>query len=242
MHLDEERIQRVLHAELTAAASEEVRSHLGSCETCRSRVVDAEREEARIFGLLRELDHPLPRIHDDVTPVRLRGRPLWWRVAASIVIGIAAAGAAYAASGFPLPRMFQRLVEWVGHAPRQNPEVSVPPGVEAPSRGIAVTPGDRLAILFSAAQTGAVVTISLTDDSDVEVRTLRGQATFTSDLDRLQIDSKGDSAHFQILIPRGAPLVEVQLGGRQVFLKQGARVVTQARPDARGDYLILLNW
>lgn len=242
MHLDEELIQRVLHAELPPAADQEVRGHLAACPACRSRVDDAQREESRIFELLRELDHPLPRVSDGLTPLRGRRGSLWGRLAAAIVLGIVAAGAAYAASGFPLPRIVQRVVEWVGYAPRQDQRVSPPAEAEPASRGIAVTAGDRLVILFSSVRTAGLATISLTDGTDVEVRTLHGQASFTSDLDRLQVDTKGDSTRFQILIPRGAALVEVQVGGRRVFLKEGDRVVTQARPDPRGDYLIPLSW
>ncbi len=242
MHLDEEQIQRALHAELTPAAGQEVRSHLAGCAACRSRVDAAQGEETRILGLLRELDHPLPKIHDDVSPVRSPRGPKWGRLAASIAVGILAAGAAYAASGGPLPRIFQRLVEWVAQNPAPNQPAASPSRVDAPGRGIAVTAGDRLVILFSTPKSGGLATVSLTDDTDVEVRTLQGQASFTSDLDRLQVDSRSDSTRFQVLIPRHAALVEVQVGGRRVFLKEGDRVVTQARPDPRGDYLIPLSW
>jgi hypothetical protein len=104
--------------------------------------------------------------------------------------------------------------------------VTAPAGADAAGPGIVVTAGDRLVILFSTAKTDGLATISLTDDSDVEVWTLHGQASFTSDLDRL----------------RRVALVEVQVEGRRVFLKEGDRVVTQARPDPRGDYLIPLTW
>jgi hypothetical protein len=241
MHLDDEQIQRALHAELTPAAGQEVRSHLAGCAACRSRVDDAQREETRIFGLLRELDHPLPRIHDDMAAVRSRRGLPWGRLAASIVVAIVVAGVAYAASGAPLPKMFQRLVEWVAQTPAPSRPAS-PAGTDAAGRGIAVTAGDRLVIHFSTVKPGGLATISLTHDSDVEVRTLHGQASFTSDLDRLQVDSRSDSTRFQVLIPRRAAWVEVQVGGRRVFLKEGDRVVTQARPDPRGDYLIPLSW
>ncbi len=242
MHLDEEQIQRVLHAELTPAAGQEVESHLAGCAACRSRVDDAQREESRIFGLLRELDHPLPRIPDDIVMVGSGRGPRWGRLAASILLGIFAAGAAYAASGRPLPRIFQRLVEWVAQKPAPNPPATTPSEGQAPERGIAVPAGDRLVILFSTTRTGGLATISLTDDAEVEVRTLHGEASFTSDLDRLQVESRSDSTRFQVLIPRRAALIEVQVGGRRVFLKEGDRVVTPARPDPRGDYLIPLNW
>jgi hypothetical protein len=239
MHLDEELIQRVLHAELTPSRRQEVQSHLAGCVDCRSLVDEAQRDESRIFALLSELDHPLPRIPDEVAIAS--GRSMGWgRLVAGILIGILAAGAVYAASGRPLPKIFQRLVEWVA----QNPVPAAPSAAsspQAPQRGIAVPAGDRLVILFSTTR-GGQATITLSDDTEVQVRTLRGVASFTSDLDRLQVDSRSDSARFVIAIPRQAPLVEVQVGGRRVFLKEAGRVVTPTRPDPRGDYLIPLSW
>ncbi|HEY7634794.1 MAG TPA: hypothetical protein VH763_04580 [Gemmatimonadales bacterium] len=240
MHLDEEQIQRVLHAELPQAAGEPVRSHLTECAACRSRVDEAQREEDRIFGLLRELDHPLPRIDDEASPVRSWRRAPWGRLAAAILVGILAAGAAYAASGAPLPKMLQRLIGWAVQAPTRKQSIA-PPASNAPGRGIAVNAGDRLLIVFSTPTKDGLAIVSLTDDSDVEVRTLRGQASFTSDLHRLQIDNRTDSTRFQIRIPRGAAWIEIQVGGRRAFLMESGRVVTRAHPDPRGDYLLPLN-
>jgi hypothetical protein len=239
MHLDEELIQRVLHTELTPPRRQEVQSHLAGCLDCRSRVEEAQKDESRIFALLRELDHPLPRIPDEFASAPRRS-VRWGQLAAGIFLGILAAGAAYAASGRPLPKIFQRLVEWVA----QNPAPAAPsttPSLQAPQRGIAVPAGDRLVILFSTNKAGQA-TITLSDDPEVEVRALQGVASFTSDLDRLQVDSRSDSARFEVAIPRRAPLVEIQVGGRRVFLKEAGRVVTSARPGPRGDYLIPLSW
>src|ERR671931_1417644 len=128
MHLDEELIQRILHAELTPAAGEAVRDHLAGCNACRSRVDEARREESRIFSLLRELDHPLPRIPDHAVAVRVRRGPVWGRLAAAIVLGIIGAGAAFAASGGRLSGVFQRLVDWVAQNP--SPEQQSTPAAE----------------------------------------------------------------------------------------------------------------
>jgi hypothetical protein len=242
MHLDDELIQRVLHGELSLAAVQEVRGHLAGCAACQSRVDEAQREETRIFGLLRELDHPLPMISDEESPVRFRHGPMFGRLAASIFVGLVAAGAAYAAVGGKLPGVFHRLAEWVAQNPAPTQPASSPSGADGAGRGIAVTAGDRLLILFSAPKSGGFATISLTHDSDVEVRTLQGRASFTSDLDRLQIESQTDSTRFRVLIPRNAALVEVQVAGRRVFLKEGGRVDAETRPDPRGDYLIPLSW
>jgi hypothetical protein len=102
--------------------------------------------------------------------------------------------------------------------------------------GIALTPGSRLAILFLRDQAGGVATVSFSDSGDVVVRAQRGTARFTSEVNRLSIDNAGDSARFDILIPRGSPWVEIRVKGRRVFLSQASRVVTAAAPDADGRY------
>jgi hypothetical protein len=61
MHLDDERIQRLLHDELGSAAAE-IRLHLESCAACRELVDEAREDERRIFGLLSQVDHPRPVI------------------------------------------------------------------------------------------------------------------------------------------------------------------------------------
>jgi hypothetical protein len=235
MHLDEERIQRLLHGELEPAAERLARQHVGECEDCRVLLEKARAEEHRIFGLLRELDHPLPR-RDPSTILAGGSSPIsWGRWAAGLLLVAAAGGAAYAAPGSPLPAALDRLVgRLVPVETRSGP--AAPSGNPAPpSAGIAVPPGDRLTIRFLIGSDSAIVTLSLTDGDEVVVRTVEGAASFGSDVGLVTVRSAG-SARFEVLIPRGAPSIRVLEGDTPVFAKQPSGIVTRVEPDAGGRY------
>lgn len=241
MHLDEERVQRLLHGELEPAGERLVRPHLAACEDCRTLVDEARTEEHRIFGLLRELDHPLPQT--DLRVILAAGRApraRWERWAAGVVLVAAAGGAAYAAPGSPLPAALDKLVAWVAPA-QMSSGPAAPAGDRAPGgAGIAVAPGERLTIRFTGARDSAVATVSLTDGDEVLVRAVEGSAAFTSDVDRLSVQSAGP-ARFEILIPRSAPSVEILAGEHPVFRVDASRVVTETPRDAGGRYVVSLS-
>jgi hypothetical protein len=241
MHLDDERVQRLLHGELEPAGERLARQHLAACNDCRTLVDQARAEEHRIFSLLREVDHPPPDADPRVV-LAAGGRPRtqWGRWAAGILLVAAAGGAAYAAPGSPLPAALDRLVAIL--APTQPPAGTDPAATDAapPGAGIAVTPGDRLTIRFVVEGDGAFATLSLIDGDEAVVRAVAGAATFTSDVDRLSVRSAG-TARFEILIPRSAPWVEVLAGDTPVFRKRADRVVTQTGPGADGRYRLILS-
>lgn len=256
MHLDEEQLQRLLHRELPPAAQASVRAHLASCGDCRLRVDAAEREEVRLFELLGRVDHSPRRVSVEAIVARAggraRGRALghtlgWGRWAAGILLALVAAGAAYAAPGSPIPALVEQLVQWIERAP--GPAAPVAPAAPAapaeradsPIRGIAVAPGARFTIVFPAEQVNGVATVSFIDGEDVVVRALHGAATFSAGLDRLSVGSAAPSTRFEILIPRRARSVEISVAGRQVFLKEVSRVLTDAHRDAAGRYLLRLG-
>ena len=241
MHLDDERVQRLLHGELEPAGERLVRQHLAACDVCRALVDDARVEEHHVFGLLREVDHPLP----DADPRVIlasgpRPRIRWERWAAGLLLVAAAGGAAYAAPGSPLPRALDRLVAML--APTQSPPAadSSASDAAAPGAGVAVTPGDRMTIRFVAESDGAFATLSLTDGHEVVVRAVEGAATFSSDVERLSVSSAGP-VRFEILIPRSAPWVEVLAGDTPVFRKRAAKVVTETEPGPDGRYGLRLS-
>jgi hypothetical protein len=235
MHLDDERVQRLLHGELEPGADRLVREHLAGCEDCRARVEQAREEERRIFGLLGRVDHQAPEVHPEVVIPRGGGvGSRWKRWAAGVALVTAAAGVAYAAPGSPLPGVLQRV--FGGVAPSQ----SRPSGEAAtPGAGIAVMPGDRLTIRFLLAESGTVATVALTDGVEASVRAVNGTATFTSDEDLLSVRSAGP-ASFTILIPRDAPSVEVLSGNVPILRKRGTDLITDAVPDAEGRYTLSL--
>ncbi|MFL5575813.1 MAG: hypothetical protein ACJ79S_07600 [Gemmatimonadaceae bacterium] len=242
MHLDEEQVQRLLHGELARPAETAVRDHVEACADCRWRVAEAQREETRVLELLRHLDDPPPRVNATAIAARARGSASGRaaRRAAGILAALALAGAAYAAPGSPLPRLIDRVVARVHPTQKRSAPVASARAPEV-AAGIAVTPGDRFTILFSATRANGVATVSLTDGPDVAVRATAGTARFTSDVDRLLIESLSDSARFEIEVPRHAARVEMRVGSRRIFLKDGARVSADGRQDAAGRYRIPLS-
>jgi len=242
MHLDEEQVQRLLHRELAPRAEAAARDHVDACADCRWQVEEAQREEARVLELLRHVDHPPPRVAAAATMARARAgrgtRGRWVRRAAGIVVATAAAGAAYAATGSPLPRVIDRVVAWVHRqpAPPVPPAPAARPSAPEAAAGISVTPGGRFTIVFPANRVGGVATVTLTEGTDVTVRARAGRARFTSDVDGILVESLGDSVRFEIEVPRRAASVEMRVGSRRVFVKDGVRVSAEGRRDAEGKY------
>lgn len=232
-HLDDEQLQRAADGELRASDAA-AGAHLATCAACRQRVDDALHEEAEVAALLRHVDHPVPAVTAGAIAARARARDSGgMRWAASIVLALALAGVAYAAPGSPLPRWVERAAVWpVRRAPPAagRGETRVPLPVTG---GIAVTPGASLVIQFSSPQTTGEVHVSLTDSAEVVVRSIIGAATFTSGVDRLVIGNAASSASYEIRIPRAAPRVEMRVGERRIFLKDGSRLTTAATADAR---------
>jgi hypothetical protein len=241
MHLDDERIQRLLHGELDPAGERLARQHLGTCGDCRGLIDEARGEEHRLFDLLREVDHPVS--DRDLSVILAAGRSRgtrWERWAAGILLVAAAAGAAYAAPGSPLPAALDRLLTILAPSEPQSGTDSTATDTTAPGAGIAVTVGDRLTIRFLVEGDGAVADLSLTDGDEAVVRAAAGAATFSSDVDRLSVRSQG-AARFEVLIPRSAPWVEVLAGDAPVFRKRAAAVVAKGEPGADGRYRLELS-
>ena len=242
MHLDEEQVQRLLHGETVSPAEAAVRDHLARCEECRTRVAQAEHEERWVLERLRRVDHVPPPIAVQAIMERGRRRAAGWgRLAAGMLLALAAVGVAYAAPGSPFHGVLQRIVEWARGSSKPPSHGAPSPEAAGGQPGIAVAPGDRLTIVFAVAQLGGTATVSLTDGSDVVIRALGGTTTFTSEVDRLSIEHRGAPGHFEILIPRSAPSVEIRVGGRRSFLTEASRVETEYSRDAEGRYLLPLS-
>jgi hypothetical protein len=243
MHLEDEQIQRLLHGELSRSVETSVREHVTGCTRCRDLVGEAEREETAVFALLRSIDHPAPRIDAGAVASRARVRHVGWiRWAAGALLTLGLASAAYAAPGSPVPGWVEAIARWVAgdSAAEPDPRAGAGEGGEAAVAGVAVVPGREFVILFTSPQAEGQAQVSFTDSAAVVVRALHGAATFTSDADRLVIDNRGPAATFEIQIPRTAPLVEIQVDGSRIFLKEGSRVTTEASADPRGVYLVPL--
>jgi anti-sigma factor RsiW len=237
VHLDTEQIQRLLHGELSGSQATAVHDHLGACEPCRRLVDEAQAGEAEVHTLLRQLDHAPPPLRADMVVAKARARrPGWIRWAAGIVLALGAVGGAYAAPGSPLPGLIETIVNRM-RGPRAPATAEGSPQAPGPEvAGIAVAAGRRLAIVFTTSRPEGRAIVSLTEGPEVVVRAVSGAATFTSDVERLVIDNVGSTAVFEIEIPRDAPRVEILVGSRRVFVKQGPRITTEAPADSLGQY------
>jgi hypothetical protein len=210
MHLDEGAVQALLHGELSGADSDRWTRHVAECAVCGPLLERARAEEAEVLSALEALDDPLPLL--DPGDVRARAsaavapRRTPWRVAASIVALLTAAGALYALPGSPLRAALER---WRGQD--ASPVRASAAGDES---GIALAPGDSFTVAFDAPHPGDSVRIVLAEDSLVAVR-VEGAAAFAFRSGRLTVTSDAPVL-YEVSIPRAAPLVRVEAAGRSL--------------------------
>ena len=236
MHLDQDQVELTLDAGVRKGS--DVEEHLRTCSECQARLAQARREEAWIRERLGTLDHVPPSITARSVMTRAgRTRRSWERLAAGVVLALAAAGAAYAAPGSPLPGLIRRVVN--GAAPTVRPSEAPPtPDARPTQSGIAVAPGDRLTIEFASPEPGDTAVVSLSDGTEVTVRAAGGKTTFASETDRLIVRQSRAPARIEIRIPRAAPAVELKVGERRILIKRNSVVTTDIEPDSAGRYLL----
>lgn len=244
MHLDDERIERLLHGELTPEAAAAVRQHVAICDECRSSVAASRREEDEVYALLRHIDHPVPRVEIRALTRRPSVRDLnAYRWVAGVVLALGLGGLAYAIPGSPLPAVVNAIVEWVSRRPNPSvPDVerTAPPLPETGIGGIAVVPGTVLVVSFTTPHAHTQIEVSLTDGDRVEVQGPSGAATFHSEVDRLTVDNPSSSASFTIQVPRNAPRIEIRVAGKRIFLKDGMHIEAPASTLVSGAYRLPL--
>jgi hypothetical protein len=239
MHLDREQVELALDAGVRQAS--DVEQHLRTCSECQARLDQARREDAWIRERLGLLDHALPTITAGSVVARAgRSWRGWQRLAASIILALAAAGAAYAAPGSPLPGLVRRLVHRPVPAP--SPREAPPlPDTRISRAGIAVAPGDRLTIEFASPEPGDTAVVSLSDNSEVTIRASGGMTSFASEPNRLIVRQSGAPARFEILVPRDAPWVMLTVGQRRLWLKAAARVDGSGSSGGVGRHVLPLS-
>src|SRR5262249_46705624 len=241
MHLEEGVLQAVLDGELDTAPRAGAERHVETCAECRALLAAVRQDELLLSRVLPSLDHTPARISVEQIIARAgRGqvRRQLVRWAAAVALVVLGAGALYAIPGSPLRRLVDRLVGKRRQPPAAESVSASGAGVGA---GVALAPGARFRIVFVAPGT-AGVTIRLTDDSMVDVRRIGGgTARYVAEIDGLRIETTGGLADFAIAIPRTAPWVEIVGGDRRAFLKDGARVVADTRPDSLGRYVVTLH-
>lgn len=235
MHLDDERLERLLHGEIEAAG-ESVRDHLIGCTECQERLAAAKLERNEVFSLLGQVDHRAPAVHPSAVAARAQsGRSRLW--AASILLFLGIAGAAYALPGSPVRGWLRSVTPWIAGT---DPQAISTPSGNGPAAGMAAKPGPDFLILFKYPDHESGVLVSFTDGPEVIVRAPAGVAGFSSAPDRLIVDNNA-AGTFEIEIPRTASRVEIQVAGKPIFVKDGKGVTTSVPPGSDQAYSIPLS-
>ena len=246
MHLDEERIQRLLDGELSPDAARAARVHLSGCADCRRLLAEAQREEREVNALLEMIDQPGPPVRAEAVALRAElvtaasraQRASLLRRGAAFVLVAGIAGAAYAIPGSPLREWVHGITEKMAGRPERN---TVSPDSRTTGvSGISVQADQRLVILFSGDSLGGQVRVTLSEGSQVQIQAPPGAATFTSKSEYLLIGVKNPAASFDVRVPRSAPWVEIRAGEDRLFLKEGQRISTSGSGSA-GDYVLRLT-
>lgn len=241
MHLDEERLQRLLHGEREGFDRREAQEHLRECRACQERLAAAEHDQDEIFALLRQLDHPAPVLNAEGVAAKARvGGHAWGRWAAAVLLFLGIAGAASALPGSPVRGWVQSVAAWMGVA-EQRRVSPTPSRSTSQAAGVAAVPGPEFVVSFNSQEPGSRARVSLTDGAEIVVRAPSGAASFTSDADRLVVDNHGAGATYEIEIPRAARRVEIRVAGNRIFLTESSRVVTQGRMENGDQYLLPLT-
>ena len=157
MHVDAERVERLLHGELSPDEARAAHAHLESCASCRATVDAARSQEAEVLALLGTLDHTPPAF--DLAAVRVRRHQRWpLRWAAGFAFALVAAGTAYALPGSPLRAWIRSLVSRVSAVEASGGASPAAPTVSEPERqvaGVIVAPGERFRIDLLVGNAGA---------------------------------------------------------------------------------------
>lgn len=237
MHLDDERTQRWLHAELDEPARQAVAAHLQACAECRAQVAAAEAEEGWMRSRLAEL--PDPRAVSSPAGLRARVNAMRrWRWAATILLSCAAAGTAYAMPGSPLPRWVERVAGWISRRDEAPPPTAPATAPAAPS-GIVLPVEPSLTIRLRGGAAGGEARVVVVDSGGITVRVRDGQAAFTSSAGLLIVQAGDAGARVEVELPRGAPLIRIEAEGRRLFQLRATVVETAAVPDGDGSYRLL---
>jgi hypothetical protein len=204
-------------------------------------------DEDEVFALLRHLDHPAPSVTMEMIAV-LAGQPRRavrpWRWAAGILLTTTVGGVAWATPGSPLPGWIAAAIQYVAGT-REVPPKGRGPAPETPpvprlGAGIAVSPGPTLVVVFAAPVAGGTAHVALTNEPDVVVRASTDAVGFTTERDRLVVESRAGAPDFEIAIPHGATRVEIRVGDTRVFLKEGRRVTAPDSAGPGGPYRVML--
>lgn len=247
MHLDESTLERALHDELDRDALASVERHLAACTVCADRLVDAERSERELFGLLEELDHETPRLdwkavlaadtpEDTRRETRVErdtGRTL---LAASLAFLLVATAVLAAIPGTPVRGWLESVL---GQGPRSDPAAA--DGDRMSRSGVAVVPDDPFEVAFAAGQPSGRIHVTFVPSSRVELTVTGEPVELESGTDRLVVANRGSSASYELRVPRNLESIRITVDGETIIEKRGGMIQAPAPPEADGEYILDLE-
>ncbi|NIN71019.1 MAG: hypothetical protein GTO46_03595, partial [Gemmatimonadetes bacterium] len=117
---------------------------------------------------------------------------------------------------------------------------TLPPDEQLVSGGLSLVPTGEFELVFEAVQDAGTVEVSLTDESELAVRSIGGQPRYSVAPNQVRIDNAGSTADYEVLLPRSARHVRIRVGDSVVFTQQDGSIMTTAVPDAAGRYVLEL--
>lgn len=239
MHLDADSLERLLHGELDSGREAAVRSHLATCPACEARLEESRATEARLFGLLEDLDHEPPAMDWDAVIHPTGPRTVGARVAASIAFLLAAGGLLYALPGSPVRGWIDRVV---GGGDIASPAAGTGSGERADFvSGLTVRPADSFEVVFEAPQAAGTIRVELVRTEDLEIRVRGTPVELESAPDRVTVSNTDSRSRYEILVPESAPSIRIRVAGEDVFVKRGESVQVVGRRDSAGFHILDLS-
>jgi hypothetical protein len=154
------------------------------------------------------------------------------RVVTAVVIVVVVVLLAVALPGSPVRR-------WVAGPVRETAGRTIE--VMVPSTEFAIDPGRRYTVRFAEPQSKGTLTVGVTGGNQLELHARRGLATLVGDKGRLTVENRGKDFDWELELPIAAPWIEITIGDRRVFLKEGSSTHTDAPFDASGRCVIQLT-
>jgi len=164
----------------------------------------------------------------DVASVRGgRGR----RLAGGGALALLAAGAAAALPPSPLHPLALRVLRAVGFTQEAPQAQTAPPLAAAPAAApggpptsVSITPRGSVAISFMAEQQGGTIHLAVLPAADASVAARRGTVRgFRVAANEVVVDNRGDTASYDVTLPRDVGAATITIAGRRVFEHDTAR-------------------
>lgn len=234
---DEQLAEAVLNPGTTEAAR--VRAHARECSWCSEkldRLKSSDDDAARLLGTLDEepaipnVDALIRRIHSRAT----RRRRWTVGIAAGILFTVAVSAVA-------MPRSMLRHVWAALGGDSAAPVSSAVPRVAPRQTGISLQPAARLIVRFRHAQPAGTLYVHIGSGDLARVTAEGGDVGFVVRADTIEVDNTVPAQRYDVTIPAGLPVADVDLHGVTVLSKRDTLVSGRAIRQRRSDYMLVFK-